>query len=164
MWKDFKAFALRGNVIDLAIAVILGAAFGRIVTSLVDDIIMPPLGLVLGGADFKDLFVNLSGQHYATVAEATAAGAPTLRYGLFLNTIVNFLIVAFSIFMVVRQLNRFVLRPAAPPATRECPFCLTVIPLAARRCAHCTSEIPSVLPSPSPLPSPLPLSSPFPMR
>jgi large conductance mechanosensitive channel len=143
MWNDFKAFVMRGNVVDLAVAVILGAAFGRIVTSLVDDLLMPPLGLVLGGADFKDLFVDLSRHGYRTLAEATAAGAPTLRYGLFLNAIVNFTIVAFAIFFVVRQLSRFFPRKAAStPVTRECPFCLSAIPLAARRCAHCTSEIP----------------------
>jgi large conductance mechanosensitive channel len=142
MWNDFKAFVLRGNVMDLAVAVILGAAFGRIVSSLVDDMIMPPLGVVLGGADFKDLFLDLSGHHYRTLAEATAAGAAILRYGLFLNAIVNFLIVALAIFFVVRSVTRLFPRLApAAPVTRECPFCLSAIPLAARRCAHCTSEI-----------------------
>lgn len=139
MWKDFRAFVLRGNVLDLAVAVIVGAAFGRIVGSLVDDILMPPLGLVLGGVDFKDLFVDLSGRSFATLAEAQAAGAPTLRYGLFLNAIVNFLVVAFSVFLVVRQVGRFL--PAPDTTTRDCPFCATAIPLAAKRCAHCTSEL-----------------------
>ncbi len=142
MWNDFKAFVLRGNVVDLAVAVILAAAFGRIVSSLVDDILMPPLGLALGGADFKDLFIDLSGHHYRTLAEATAAGAATLRYGVFLNAIVNFLIVAFAVFFVIRQLTRVFPRMApSAPVTRECPFCLSAIPLAARRCAQCTSEI-----------------------
>ena len=144
MWKDFKAFVMRGNVVDLAVAVILGAAFGRIVTSLVDDVLMPPLGLVFGGVDFKELFVDLSGGGYHTLAEATASGAPTLRYGLFLNTIVNFGIVALTIFLLVRQLGRiFPRKPSDTPVTRECPFCLSAIPLNARRCAHCTSEIPA---------------------
>ena len=117
MWKDFRAFVLRGNVIDLAVAVILGAAFGRIVTSLVDDILMPPLGLVLGGVDFKDLFLDLSGRSFATLAEAQAAGAPALRYGLFLNAVVNFLIVAFAIFLIVRH----VVAPSVPGARRRPP-------------------------------------------
>jgi large conductance mechanosensitive channel len=141
MWNDFKAFVMRGNVLDLAAAVILGAAFGRIVTSFVDDVLMPPLGLVLGGADFKDLFIDLSGHHYRTLAEATAAGAATLRYGMFLNAIVNFVIVAAALFVLVRQLTVFFPRKPEAPVTRECPFCLSTIPLAARRCAHCTSEI-----------------------
>lgn len=142
MVKDFKAFVLRGNVVDLAVAVILGAAFGRIVSSLVDDVLMPPLGLLLGGVDFRDLFVDLSGRGYATLAEATAAGAPTLRYGLFLNAVVNFLIVAFAVFLLLRQLVRLLPRKAPEaPVTRDCPFCLSAIPINARRCAHCTSEL-----------------------
>ena len=140
MWKDFRAFVLRGNVLELAVAVVLGAAFGRIVTSLVDDVLMPPIGLAMGGVDFKNLFLDLSGRGFATLAEAQAAGAPTLRYGLFINAIVNFLIIAFAIFMLVRAANR-VLPPPAPAATRDCPFCLSPVPLNARRCAHCTSEI-----------------------
>lgn len=138
MLKEFRDFALRGNVLELAVAVVLGAAFGRIVTSLVDDVLMPPLGLALGGMDFRELFINLSGQSYATLAEAQAAGAPVIRYGLFLNTIVAFLIVAFAIFLLVRQLNRFFAKPAA---TRECPYCLSGIPLKATRCAHCTAQL-----------------------
>jgi large conductance mechanosensitive channel len=141
MWKEFRAFVLRGNVIDLAVAVILGAAFGRIVTSLVDDILMPPLGLVLKGVDFKDLFIDMSGRSFATLAEAQAAGAPTLRYGLFLNAIVSFLIVAFAVFLLVKQINRMMPALAPPATTRDCPFCLTAIPLGAKRCAHCTSEL-----------------------
>jgi len=139
MWREFRLFILRGNVIELAVAVVLGAAFGRIVTSLVEDLLMPPIGLALGGVDFKNLFIDLSGRGYATLAEAQAAGAPTLRYGVFLNTVINFLIVAFAIFMVVKQINRMF--PPAAPITRDCPFCLSPVPLNARRCAHCTSEL-----------------------
>ena len=144
MLKGFRAFLLRGNVLDLAVAVILGAAFGRVVSSLVDDIVMPPLGLLLGGVDFKDLFVDLSGRGFATLAEAQAAGAPTLRYGLFLNAMVNFLVVALAIYLLVKQVDRMLPRaPAAAPVTRDCPFCLTAVPINARRCAACTSEIPA---------------------
>src|SRR5687767_10416451 len=135
MWKEFRAFVLRGNVLDLAVAVVVGAAFGRIVTSLVEDILMPPLGLVLGGVDFTNLFLDLSGRGYATLAEAKEAGAPTLRYGLFLNHLVSFLIVAFAVFLVVKQASRFVPTEAPPPAglTRDCPFCLSAIPAKATR-------------------------------
>ena len=144
MWKDFRAFVLRGNVIDLAVAVIIGAAFGKIVTSLVDDMLMPPLGLILGGVDFKDLFVDLSGRGFATLAEAQAAGAPTLRYGLFLNALVNFLIIAFSVFLLLRWVvSRLLPALAVAPVTRDCPFCLSAIPIQARRCAHCTAELPA---------------------
>jgi|SRR5687768_11450706 len=138
MLKDFKAFVMRGNVLDLAVAVVLAAAFGKIVTSFVDDILMPPLGMMLGGMDFRDLFIDLSGQGHPTLAAAKAAGAATLNYGIFLNTVVQFLIVAFAIFMIIRQLQRFV-----PPATttRECPQCLSAIPLKAVRCAHCTAVL-----------------------
>ena len=142
MWREFRSFLLRGNVLELAVAVILGAAFGRVITSLVEDLLMPPIGLALGGVDFTNLFVDLSRRGYATLAEATAAGAPTLRYGVFLNTVINFLIVAASIFLVVRQLGRFFPSPTpAAPITRDCPFCLSPVPLNARRCAHCTSEL-----------------------
>jgi large conductance mechanosensitive channel len=137
--KDFKAFVMRGNVMDLAVAVVLAAAFGKIVASFVDDILMPPLGLMLGGMDFKDLFVDLSGQGHPTLAAAKAAGAATLNYGVFLNTVVQFLIVAFAVFVLVRQVERFAPRPAA--ATRECPQCLSAIPLKALRCAHCASAL-----------------------
>ena len=142
MWKEFRAFMLRGNVLELAIAVVIGAAFGRIVTSLVEDVLMPPIGLAMGGVDFKNLFIDLSRSGYATLAEAQAAGAPTLRYGVFINTIINFLIIAFTIFLLVRFINRRF--PATAPGasvTRDCPFCLSAVPLAARRCAHCTSEL-----------------------
>ena len=139
MLKEFKAFVLRGNVLDLAVAVILGAAFGKIVTSLVDDLLMPPVGLLLGGVDFKDLFIDLSGQHPASLAAAKAAGAATLNYGVFLNTVIQFLIVAFAVFVLMKQVQRFA--PPVPAATKECPQCLSAIPLKATRCAHCTSAI-----------------------
>jgi large conductance mechanosensitive channel len=141
MLREFKAFILRGNVVDLAIGVIIGAAFGKIVSSFVGDVLMPPIGLLLGKAEFSNLFINLSGQNYPTVAAAKAAGAPTLNYGVFLQTIVDFVIVAFAVFLVIKQVNR--LSPPAPPApaTRPCPLCLSNIPLRATRCAHCTSEV-----------------------
>jgi large conductance mechanosensitive channel len=137
--KEFKAFVLRGNVLDLAVAVILGAAFGKIVTSLVEDLLMPPLGLVLRGVDFKDLFIDLSGQQHATLAAAKAAGAATLNYGVFLNTVVQFVIVAFAVFVLMKQVQRFA--PPPPAETRDCPHCLSKIPLKATRCAHCTSAL-----------------------
>ena len=144
MLKEFKAFVMRGNVLDLAIAVILGAAFGKIVTSFTNDVLMPPLGLALGHVDMTNLFVDLSGTHHATLAEAKAAGAATINYGVFLNTIVDFLIVAFVIFLVIRQVNR--LKGPAPemeaPKTRECPECMSMVPALAHRCAQCTSVLP----------------------
>ena len=142
MGKDFKAFLTRGNVVDLAVALVVGGAFGAIVTSLVNDILMPPIGLALKRVDFTNLFVSLGGQSYPTLAAAKAAGAPTLNYGVFLNTIITFVIVAFAMFIVVRQTARF--RPPAPPpaeTTRECPFCLSAVPLRATKCAHCTSNL-----------------------
>jgi large conductance mechanosensitive channel len=143
MFREFREFAMRGNVVDLAIGIIIGAAFGKIVTSLVSDIIMPPIGLLLGGVDFSSLFINLSGQPYASLAEAKAAGAPTINYGLFLNTVIDFIIVAFAIFLVVQLINRLRRQPeaAATPTTKECPFCASVIPLRATRCPHCTSAL-----------------------
>ena len=142
MIKEFKEFAMRGNVLDMAVGIIIGAAFGQIVTSFVQDVLMPPIGRLLGHVDFSNLFVNLSGTHYLTIAAAKAAGAATLNYGLFLNTIINFLIVAFAVFLLVRQVNRLAPKPApAPAATRDCPYCLSAIPLKATRCAHCTSEL-----------------------
>jgi large conductance mechanosensitive channel len=137
--KEFKAFVMRGNVLDLAVAVILGAAFGKIVTSFVDDLLMPPMGLLLRGVDFKDLFIDLSGTHPASLAAAKAAGAATLNYGLFLNTVVQFVIVAFAAFLLIKQVQRFA--PPPPPSTRECPQCLSMIPIKALRCAHCTSAL-----------------------
>lgn len=140
MFKEFKEFALKGNVLDLAVGVIIGAAFGKIVTSLVDDMLMPPLGVLVGRVDFTDLFVTLSGGEFDTLAQAKAAGAATLNYGLFLNNIVQFILLAFVIFLLVRSANRMRRAPeAATPAMRDCPFCLSAIPAAAKKCAHCTS-------------------------
>jgi large conductance mechanosensitive channel len=142
MLKEFKEFAMKGNVLDLAVGFIIGAAFGKIVTSLVSDIIMPPVGLILGKVDFSSLFLNLSGKSYSSLAEAKAAGAATLNYGAFLNNIVDFLIVAFAVFLLVRMVNRWNKpAPAAAPSTKECPYCASTIPLKATRCPNCTSEI-----------------------
>jgi large conductance mechanosensitive channel len=144
MLNDFKDFVMRGNVLDLAVAVIVGAAFGPIVTSMVNDIVMPPIGLLLGHVDFKDLFVSLNGQSYPALAAAKAAAAPVIAYGQFLNTVMNFLIVAFVIFIIVRQASKLQRKPAAAavaPTTKDCAFCCTPIPLAAKRCPHCTSQL-----------------------
>lgn len=142
MFKEFKEFALRGNVLDMAIGIILGVAFGRIVTSFVEDILMPPLGLLLGKVDFSNLFFSLTGTHFDTLAAAKAAGAPTINYGMFINHVLNFTIVAFAIFLLIRQVNRLKRSaPAAAPTTRECPLCLSQIPIKATRCAHCTCEV-----------------------
>jgi len=138
MLREFKAFVIRGNVVDLAVAVVLGVAFGAVVTSFVSDLLMPPIGLLLGRVNFSDLFVSLSGRSYPTLAAAKAAGAPTLNYGVFLNTVINFVVVAFTVFLLVRQANRFKVPPAP---TRECPQCATAIPVNARRCPHCTSDL-----------------------
>jgi large conductance mechanosensitive channel len=142
MLKEFKEFAMRGNVLDMAVGIIIGAAFGKIVSSLVEDIIMPPIG-ALRHADFSGLFINLSEASYSTIAEAKAHGAATLNYALFLNTIVNFLIVALAIFLLLRMVNRWLIKPApaAAPTTKDCPQCLMPIPLAARKCGHCTSAV-----------------------
>jgi large conductance mechanosensitive channel len=144
MLKEFRNFIMRGNVLDLAVAVIIGGAFGKIITSLVNDIIMPPIGLLLGQVDFTSLYLNLSGTAYPSLADAQAAGAPTINYGIFVNTIIEFLIVAFVIFLIIRSVSG--LRPAAPPpppppATKECQFCRTSIPAAATRCPNCTSQL-----------------------
>ncbi len=142
MWQEFKKFISRGNVIDLAIGIIIGGAFGKIVTSFVNDIIMPPIGLVLGKIDFNNLFIDLTGTGYKTLAQAKEAGAPTLNYGVFLSTVIDFLIVAFVIFLIVRQLNKMKKpAPAPAPATKTCPYCATEIPLQATRCPHCTSQL-----------------------
>ena len=143
MLKEFKEFAMRGNVLDMAVGIIIGAAFGQIVTSFVQDILMPPIGRLLGHVDFSNLFVSLSETHYDTIAAAKAAGAATLNYGLFLNTVINFLIVAFAVFLLVRQVNRLTTKPAPAPAptTHECPYCLSAVPIKATKCAHCTSEL-----------------------
>ena len=142
MIKEFREFIRRGNVVDLAVAVVIGAAFGKIVTSFVEDILMPPIGLALGNVDFSNLFINLSGKDYPSVAAAKAAGAATLNYGIFINNILNFIIIAFAVFLIVRQINRMQTPVPAPAAsTKDCPYCLTAIPLKAVKCAHCTSEI-----------------------
>ena len=141
MLKDFREFAVRGNVLDLAVAVIIGAAFGPIVTSMVNDIVMPPIGLVLGHVDFKDLFISLGGQSYPTLAAAKAAAAPVIAYGQFVNTVINFLIIAFVIFIIMRQASKLQRKPAAAPTTKDCAFCCTAIPIPATRCPHCTSQL-----------------------
>jgi large conductance mechanosensitive channel len=145
MLKEFKEFAMRGNVLDMAVGIIIGAAFGSIVTSLVNDILMPPIGLLLGKVDFTNLFITLrnpKGAELATLAAAKVAGATTLNYGVFLNTVINFLIVAFAVFLLVRQVNRLRRQPAAAvPASKECPYCFSGIPLKATRCPYCTSEL-----------------------
>ena len=144
MFKEFKKFIMRGNVIDLAVAVVLGAAFGAVVNGLVNDIIMPPIGLLLGRVNFSDLFISLNGQQFNSLAEAKAAGAPTINYGLFINNVISFLIVAFVIFLLIKAINR--LRRHEPekpkePSTKDCPYCLSTIPIKATRCPECTSEL-----------------------
>jgi large conductance mechanosensitive channel len=148
MMKEFKEFAMRGNVVDMAVGIIIGAAFGGIVKSLVADVLMPPIGLLLGDVDFANLFLVIkegtAAGPFATIDAAKEAGAVTLNYGLFINTIVNFLIIAFAIFFVVRGINRLKKEEEAPPAeptTRECPLCLSTIPIKATRCGHCTSDV-----------------------
>ncbi len=142
MLKEFKEFAMKGNVLDLAVGFIIGAAFGKIVTSLVSDIIMPPFGLILGKVDFSNLFINISGKTYASLAEAKQAGAATINYGIFLNNVVDFVIVAFAIFILVRMVNKWNKpAPAGAPTTKECPYCASTIPLKATRCPNCTSEL-----------------------
>ncbi len=138
MFKEFKTFISHGNVLELAIAFIMATAFAAVVSSLVEDIIMPPIGLVLGGLDFSNLYINLSGKSYPSLAAAQAEGAPTINYGVFLNTVINFLIVAFVMFLVIRSYNKA--RPK-PVNTRECPYCLSTIPLQASRCPSCTSDL-----------------------
>lgn len=144
MLKEFKEFAMRGNVLDMAIGIIVGGAFGKIVSSAVSDILMPPLGLLLGKVDFSSLFINLSGQPQPSLGAAKAAGAPTINYGVFLQTIFDFVIIAFVIFLLVKQVNRLTRKPEAPPGpptTKDCPHCLSTIPIKATRCAHCTFEV-----------------------
>jgi large conductance mechanosensitive channel len=148
MWAEFRKFVLRGNVLDLAVAVVIGAAFGRIVTSFVDDILMPPIGLLLGRSDFSNLFINLTPDKgsFDSVEAAKAAGAATLNYGLFINTIIQFLIVAFAVFLVVRVVSRLMAPPPPAPATaatKECPHCAMMIPARAARCPECTSPLES---------------------
>ena len=144
MLKEFKEFAMRGNVLDMAVGIIIGAAFGQIVNSFVQDVLMPPIGRLVGHVDFSNLFLNLSGKDYDTIAAAKAAGAATLNYGVFLNTVINFLIVAFAVFLLVRQVNRFVPKPAPAPAPapmRDCPYCLSSVPAKATKCSQCTSQL-----------------------
>jgi large conductance mechanosensitive channel len=143
MFNEFKEFAMRGSVLDLAIGITIGVAFGGVVNSFVKDILMPPFGLLLGKVDFSNLFLNLSGTKFASLAEAQAAGVPTINYGIFLNTIINFIIVAFAIFLVVRVMNKLQKKPApAAPTTKECPYCASTIPIKATRCPNCTSQLP----------------------
>jgi large conductance mechanosensitive channel len=141
VFKEFKEFAMRGSVLDLAVGVVIGAAFGKIVASLVDDMLMPPLGQLLGKVDFSGLFINLSGTHFDTLKAAKDAGKATLNYGNFINTVINFLIVAFTIFVVVRIVNRWMPKAPAPVTTKDCPQCAMAIPLAAKKCGHCTSAV-----------------------
>ncbi len=141
MLREFRDFAMRGNLLDMAIGIVIGAAFGRIISSLVGDIIMPPIGLALGGLDFANLFVALRGGPFPSVAAAKAAGAPTINYGIFVITIIDFIIVAFVIFLLVRQVNRMRRQAEAAPTTKSCPYCVSTIPLKAVRCPNCTSEL-----------------------
>lgn len=144
MLKEFREFALRGNVVDMAVGIIIGAAFGKLVSLLVSDVVMPPIGLLLGKVDFSNLYINLSGAEYASLADAKAAGAATINYGLFLNSLIDFVVVAFAVFLLVRQVNRLRRREEAappPPSTKECAYCLSAVPLKATRCPHCTSEL-----------------------
>jgi large conductance mechanosensitive channel len=144
MLKEFKEFAMRGNVLDMAVGIIIGAAFGQIVNSFVNDVMMPPLGRLIGHVDFSNLFVNLKeGPHYDTVLAAKAAGMPTLNYGVFINTVINFVIVAFAVFLLLRVVNRWVIKPpaAAAPTTKDCPQCAMSIPIQAKKCGHCTTQL-----------------------
>ena len=145
MLKEFKEFALKGNVLDLAVGVILGAAFGKVVSSFVNDVLMPPLGLLLGKVDFSNLFVSLSGARYDSLDAAKKAGAATLNYGLFANTVIDFVLVAFAVFLLVKQVNRLrraeAAAPPAAPTVRDCPYCLSAVALRATRCPHCTSSV-----------------------
>jgi len=143
MWKEFRDFIKRGNVIDLAVAVIIGAAFGKIVTAFVDGVIMPPIGLVLGKVDFSELFIDLSGKGYPTLAAAKAAGAPVITYGAFLNTVINFVIVAFVIFLIIKAVNRSKAKPDVALTKKDCPLCFSSIPIKAIKCPQCTSELPA---------------------
>jgi large conductance mechanosensitive channel len=141
MLKDFKNFIMRGNVLDLAVAVIIGAAFGKIITSLVTDILMPPIGLLFGKLDFSSLYINLTGTPYASLAAAQTAGAATINYGLFLNNVINLIIVALVIFLLIRAATSLQRSKPADPTTKECPYCLSTIPIKAVRCAYCTSDL-----------------------
>ena len=142
MLKEFKEFAMRGNVLDMAVGIIIGAAFGKIITSFVEDVMMPPLGRLIGHVDFSNMFISLNGQHYDSIEAAKKAGA-ALSYGVFLNTIINFLIIAFAVFLLVRIVNRWTTKPAAPapPTMKDCPQCAMSIPVQAKRCGHCTAQL-----------------------
>lgn len=144
MLKEFKEFAMRGNVLDMAVGIIIGAAFGKIVSSFVEDILMPPLGKLVGPVDFSSRFISLSIEHYDTIAAAKAAKVATINYGIFLNNVINFVIVAFAIFLLVRTVNRWTAKPApaAAPTTKDCPQCAMSIPLQAKKCGHCTTQLP----------------------
>ncbi len=144
MLEEFKKFALRGNVVDMAVGIVIGAAFGKIVSSLVKDVIMPPIGLLMGNVDFSSLFINLSDTSYESLKAAQEAGAATINYGIFINTVLDFIIIAFAIFMVIKAMNNAKKKEEAPPVaptTKSCPECLSDIPIAAKRCAHCTSQV-----------------------
>lgn len=142
MMQEFKEFAVKGNVVDLAVGVIIGGAFGKIVTSFVSDIVMPPLGMVMGKVNFTDLFINLSDKPYDSLKAAKDAGAPVISYGVFINTMIDFIIIAFVIFMVIKQINRIKKEPApAPPNTKDCPYCLSAVPAKATKCGFCTSDL-----------------------
>jgi len=142
MLKEFKEFVMRGNVLDMAVGIIIGVAFGKIITSFVNDVLMPPLGLLLGKVDFSSLFLNISGKDYPSLAAAKAAGAATINYGVFLNTVLDFLLVALAVFLLIKQVNRFKGAPApVDPTTKDCPFCLSAIAIKAVRCPHCTSQL-----------------------
>ena len=143
MLKEFREFIARGNVLDLAVAVIIGAAFGKIVTSLVEGIIMPPIGMLLGKVDFANLLIDLSGQHPASLADAKAKGLPVIAYGIFLNDVITFLIIAFVIFLIIKAVNKSKREEAVAPTTKDCPYCLSSIPLAATKCSGCTSALPA---------------------
>lgn len=152
MFKEFKEFAIRGNVVDMAVGIVIGAAFGTIVKSFVDDVLMPPIGLLLGNVDFSNLFITLkegtkAAGPYASLASAKAAGAITLNLGVFINTIISFIIIAFAVFLVIKGINQMKREKEAPlaePTTKECPFCFTVIPIQASRCPHCTSQLKAI--------------------
>jgi len=141
MFREVKECIARGNVIDLAVAVVIGAAFGKIITSFVEGVLMPPIGLLLGNADFTNLFIDLSGQRPVSLADAQLKGLPVIAYGMFLNDVINFIIIAFVIFLVIKAVNRFRQSPPPPPNTKDCPYCLTAIPLEATRCAACCSDV-----------------------
>jgi large conductance mechanosensitive channel len=143
MWKEFKEFIARGNVVDLAVAVVIGTAFGRIITSFVEGVLMPPIGLALGKVDFSNLFLDLSGQRPVSLADAQLKGLPVIAYGRLFNDVINFLIIAFAVFLVVKAVNRLRAAPPPPPNTKDCPACLTAIPLGARRCSACCVDLPA---------------------